>query len=224
MTPKIPCYIITFNRLTCTKKLADWLAATDGVYPVIVDNNSTYEPLLEYYKTTPHQVIRMDANYAECCIWSAPGMIEKLNLKDGNYMISDCDIDPTGIPSDFLDVMKRVLAEQQPWCEKVGLALRIDDLPDNEITREVIKHENGQWANPLGNDVYKAATDTTFCLLKNSVHSFESVRIGGAYQVRHTPWYFTDLASMPSDEIYYMKSLTGTSSHWTKKIKAQYGL
>lgn len=42
--------IINWNRLEYPKNMADWLAENGTVEPIIVDNGSTYPPLLEYYE------------------------------------------------------------------------------------------------------------------------------------------------------------------------------
>ena len=49
MSGKLPIVIINRDRLTCTKQLIERLLEKhcDNIY--ILDSNSTYEPLLDYY-------------------------------------------------------------------------------------------------------------------------------------------------------------------------------
>ena len=62
------------------KDMADYLSDA-GMDVYIIDNNSTYEPLLEYYKSTKYKVIRMDQNYGYDVFWSQ-NIYNKLNLNE----------------------------------------------------------------------------------------------------------------------------------------------
>jgi hypothetical protein len=72
------------------------------------------------------------------------------------------------MPDDFLDVMKEMLLKYSE--QKIGLALRIDDVPQScyrNCFTGTINHERQFWVNQLEKDVYMAMVDTTFCLLRN---------------------------------------------------------
>ena len=52
-----PVYIVNRNRLTTTKRLVDWLLQSQDLEKIVIlDNQSTYEPLLEYYSNLPQGV------------------------------------------------------------------------------------------------------------------------------------------------------------------------
>lgn len=45
------CFIINKNRVTTTRNLINWLSKEKRVKIYVVDNGSTYKPLLEYYES-----------------------------------------------------------------------------------------------------------------------------------------------------------------------------
>lgn len=47
----IETFIINKNRLTTTKDLVNWLSKENRLKIYVVDNGSTYKPLLDYYKS-----------------------------------------------------------------------------------------------------------------------------------------------------------------------------
>ena len=53
----IPVYIISFNRLKYLKQSIEWLESNGHRNIVIIDNNSSYKPLLEFYNHVPYKVI-----------------------------------------------------------------------------------------------------------------------------------------------------------------------
>ena len=98
-------FIINFNRLLLPMKLADRLYDC-GLEPIFIDNNSTYAPLLEYYKTCDYQVVHSKINYGHTVIWDL-GLLDKLHVaNDEKFIITDSDLDISDIPSDFLMVLE----------------------------------------------------------------------------------------------------------------------
>lgn len=59
----IPIIINNYNRLTMLKKLIDSLTSRGYTNIVILDNQSTYPPLLEWYAKCQFEVIRLPKNY-----------------------------------------------------------------------------------------------------------------------------------------------------------------
>lgn len=204
-----PAFIINYNRLTLPRAMADYLASTGTVQPIFVDNCSDYPPLLEYYKTTPHRVFRCKGNMGPTAVWYS-GVWEEMNVT-GRYIISDSDLDLSGIPKDFLHLLNLGL-DRYPWACKAGFSLEINDLPNTPLKASVLKWETDKWLSPLDKQFYRAYIDTTFCLCRAKVHDFPAVRTMRPYTARHMPWYYTP-ENIPEDELYYIKTTQQWATH-----------
>ncbi|HUX57968.1 MAG TPA: hypothetical protein VMV77_13400, partial [Bacteroidales bacterium] len=198
--------IITYNRLFLPAAIANFLFKHD-IDPVFVDNNSDYPPLLEYYKETSYQVVKMDQNYGYKVVWDQ-GILNKLGIT-GNYIVTDPDLDLSGIPDDFLKVLEEGL-RRYPQYDKCGFSLEINDLPPTDFCPA--GYEKQFWQYPLDNMYFKAAIDTTFALYKVPYHSFNALRTNRPYIARHLPWYYYDFEDMPEDEQYYFRTTLETHS------------
>jgi len=194
-------------------KMADYLHNC-GVDPIFIDNASTYQPLLDYYKNCKYETVLLDHNFGHTVIWDA-GILFKLGIDD-EYIVTDSDLDLTGVPKDFLDVLRRGL-DKYPQYEKCALSLRIDDLPNIEFSNFVRKTEGGYWTRPLDDMYFDAATDTTFSLYRTRLKSFNSIRTNIPYCARHVPWYYTDMNNISDDEKYYFKNIK-TSTYYSHFI------
>lgn len=197
---KYKAFIITYNRLHLPVSMADFLFA-HGIDPVFVDNNSDYPPLLEYYKTTQYEVIRMKENFGYKVVWEQ-NILKKLGIT-GNYIVTDPDLDLTGIPNDFLGVLANGLI-RYPQFDKCGFSLEINDLPPTDFCPA--GYEKQFWQRPLDDMYFNAAIDTTFALYKVPFHSYNAIRTNRPYVCRHMPWYYFDFEDMPDDEQYYFRT------------------
>lgn len=196
--------IINFNRLTYPKTMVEWCKAHQ-LTPIIVDNHSDYGPLLDWYKTDPCRVIGMSKNYGHTVVWNKEEDVLSLLGIEGRYIVTDPDLDLTGIPGDFLEVLERGL-DMYSHVDKCGFSLEIRDLPNspegNLIGRQV---EPRYWRKLLPGGYWNAAIDTTFALYREGIvnHTHIGIRADRPYTARHLPWYYTDLKLLPEDEQYY---------------------
>ena len=56
-----------YNRLTYPKNMSEFLS-DHGIEVILIDNNSTYPPLLEWYDKCPYKVHRLKENMGhKCC-------------------------------------------------------------------------------------------------------------------------------------------------------------
>jgi len=125
----IPIFIICFERVDSLKELVTWLEKIGQQKIIFIDNDSTYQPLLDYYEKTPYQVLRLYRNLGQTTPWSL-SIIRSL-VPDDFYIVSDPDIIPVeNCPDDtikyFVNLHKRFLAYQ-----KVGFGLKTNDLPNH---------------------------------------------------------------------------------------------
>jgi hypothetical protein len=197
---KYKALIIVYNRILLPVRMADFLFA-HGIDPVFVDNNSDYPPLLEYYKNCPYQVLRMNKNYGHQVVWQQ-GLLNELSLPD-YYIVTDPDLDLSGIPDDFLSILEAGL-KKYPQFDKCGFSLEINDLPPTDFCPA--GYEKQFWEHKLDDMYFKAAVDTTFALYKVPFHSYNAIRTNRPYTAKHMPWYYFDFDDMPEDEQYYFRT------------------
>jgi hypothetical protein len=205
--------IINFNRLTLPKNMAEWIASK-GCEPVFIDNNSDYQPLLKYYENCPFKVVRLKDNYGHKVLWNPDLTLLHELIGSDRYIVTDPDLDLSGVPDDFADIMHLGLDKYKIY-DKCGLSLEINDLPDTREGRLVRnKFEKKYWTNPLDDIFFLADTDTTFAMYREGVrhYSYSAIRINRPYTARHIPWYYDRLRDLPEDEQYYFKNATRSSS------------
>lgn len=206
----------------------DWLLFIGQPIDItIIDSASSFPPLLEYYaelesKRVPSyfwksvQIIRLPTNRGNYAIWDS----DFDYLRQPPFIYTDSDVAPClHCPHDAIDFLLRVAETQPANVQKIGLSLRIDDIPNHySPAPDVRKWEAQFWENPIGLMdrvwLYKAGTGTTFALyLDDKPHSFTGIRVGHPYSARHYPWYAD--SENPSDEDRYFDEHAGAGqTHW----------
>jgi hypothetical protein len=217
---KIPIVINNYNRLSFLKMLIANLEKRGYENIYIIDNHSTYPPLLEYYNDTPYHVFRLDKNWGYLSFWKS-GIYKQ--FRNQYFVYTDSDIIPISeCPDDFLSYFYSLM-KRYPRASKIGFGLRIDDLPSCfRNKKSVIEWESQFWQKEIEYNVYLAPIDTTFALYRPNAkgpayfHDF-MLRTGGIYQAKHLPWYNDD-DNLSEEETYYI-SVTKTSTHWTKEYR-----
>lgn len=219
---QIPIIINNFNRLEYPRRLIDYLTERgyDNIY--IIDNHSTYPPLLEWYAKCPYDIIRLKENVGYLSFNKTD--IHRM-FADRYFVYTDPDVLPAEeCPDDFLEHFYRLL-QRYPEAAKVGFSLKIDDLPDHFADKKhVIEWEKRFWQKPIEPDVYEADIDTTFALYRpnfpvGSGRWGMRLRTGGRYTARHLPWYI-DSANLSDEERYYQSSVK-TAAHWSGRAAEQ---
>lgn len=196
----IPIILNNFNRLSTTKKLADDLSKLGYTNIHILDNNSTYSPLLEWYAQCPYTVKRLDSNMGQLAIYNS-GYINEFT---GWIAYSDSDIElNTDCPSGFIETM--IQGADKYGKNKAGLALRIDDLPRSRYGLYVQREEQKFWTNELEPNIYDADVDTTFSIIKVGLpFQYKAIRFAGNLTAKHTPWYL-DYENLSPEELYIIE-------------------
>lgn len=188
----IPIFIVNFNTLSTTKEAVSTLHNSGYTNIHILDNNSTYPPLIAYYQeiseTKTVKVHLLKKNWGHWALWKAPSNMLPEGFKDDYFVYTDPDLELNKLPEDWmLDFirihqsveMRRILpslfSKRKPVI-KVGSALRIDNVltPTNKFKfkEDVVNQESVFWENSRGtydkegviNQLYEAAIDTTLAL------------------------------------------------------------
>jgi hypothetical protein len=184
-----PIFINNRDRLTMTRRLAEQCAALDDVGEVvIVDNGSTYPPLLDWYETCPFQVIRLAENRGTRGVWT-------VELPRTFYVETDGDLDLAGVPRDLLPLLQEAL-ERWPEIIKVGTSLEIDGIPDvYPFKAEVLRRESQMWRPWEDARYHSALIDTTFAMYRAGTTwggYGPALRTARPYTAIHTPWHVSE--------------------------------
>lgn len=213
----LPIIINNYNRLSDTKNLIDWLIKAGYTNVIVLDNNSTYPPLLAYYKTCAAKVVYLKKNLKFKALWQIP-LFD--TIKKSHYVYTDSDVYPTATcPANI--VFQLYQLAQPLTCEKIGPALQIDDLPDWYAHKQkVIDFEKAHWQKPLGNNLYDAPIDTTFALYKPYAHGAaeecKGIRVAGSFLFKHKPWYVNSNA-LNEEELFYKLHIEQGATMWSEK-------
>jgi hypothetical protein len=204
----IPIIINNRNHYDYLLRLIQFLEKCGYNNIILLDNASTYPPLLEYYNSTKHRVIRLNENIGHmalnnCSLWQ--------EVKNNYFVYTDPDVVPIDeCPENFLEYFVSIM-EKDIFLQKVGFSLKIDDLPDCYDKKEkVIGWENQFWNIKNNDGNFIAPVDTTFALHRPGVKvsflsgNIKHCRTKYPYTARHLPWY-EDSNKLSENMAYYYK-------------------
>lgn len=173
MVSNIPVYVVAFNQATYVRdSVAQLRKYTQQI--TIVDNSSTYEPLLEYYASladdpTVH-IVRRNQNDGHNVVTKT--MYEELPEV---FAITDPDLQfPESMPLDALDQMHDVGVKYN--AHKVGVALDISpslQFCDATYANHTIRGwESRWWRRKIPHptlSLYDADIDTTLAVYNKKI-------------------------------------------------------
>jgi SAM-dependent methyltransferase len=213
---EIPVFIVNRNRHVALQRLVEWLKDCGTRNVCILDNASTYQPLLDWYGKLPADVrlVRFDANLGPWVFW-AKNLHKTLDMP---YVVSDSDLVPADFcPPDLIAKLQETLC-RFPDAKKVGPSLRIDNLPGSYAQAQTaFKWESQFWEKPVAHGLFSAPIDTTFALYAPSAdftRDMRNIRMGYPYTMEHTPWLVDDSA-LSHEEQYYRANTSREYSHWS---------
>jgi hypothetical protein len=215
----ITSVIIAYNQPTYIKSMVAQLEKyTNDI--VIIDNNSDFKPLLEYYeKEYKYTLLKMKSNLGHKVYENS--FMEK--LIGPIFIITDPDLEfNKKLPINFIENIINISNYYQ--AEKVGFAL-LYDAPDirtdiKAFGKSIKDWEKQYWTYKyyypgFNHDIWSAAIDTTFCLV-NKQNKGGHYRIAGDYLCKHLPWHKGFEKNIPIDEYeHYLKNNISTN-YWKK--------
>ena len=212
-TPKdTPVIINNFNRLDYLRQLLAWLEKAGMKKVFILDNASSYPPLLDFYRTCKYPVFILNENVGHTAFWDTNFA---LLFKNQHYILTDPDVVPIEeCPLNVIEYFYELL-DKYPEITKVGFGLKIDDLPDHySRKKEVIEWEKQFWKEEIEPGIYKADIDTTFALYRPNTwyqQKGKTLRTGYPNLLRHLSWYI-DEKNLGNEEIFFRKTASKISS------------
>ena len=229
----IPIIILNKDRFEPLKELVGSLQVRGYTNISVIDNKSTYEPLLNWYSRVASTITifrnEVDATLYDNSTFHRLAVVLNVSpfkeIMEGYYIHTDSDVvlDDT-VPHDFVEHMLEV-SNEYPDVDKIGLGLRLNDIPDTPYGRGIVEYEKPYWDKRLAHqkyEIYDAPVDTTFALYrpgKPTLLGPNSIRMCGDYMIRHLPWYY-DINNLPLDELHYIKNLEsnkGPAYSWRVK-------
>lgn len=195
MKNDVPIFINVRDRVRELRKLVTWLEAAGHERIILLDNDSSWPPLLDYLDQTPHTVVRLRQNLGSRSIWVA-GL-----APNEPFIFTDPDIVPIDeCPHDAVERLTWILKHYHQFA-KAGLGLYLDDVSPkmNSLSWERSLVDKNREIAP---GIFDSLVDTTFALHRVGVqHMLPGARTGFPYQCRHPSWYI----ETPDDEdTYYL--------------------
>jgi hypothetical protein len=200
-----PIVLTNMNRYTsCKKMVEDLFRLNPSARITIIDNASTYPPLLKWYDEIKNDVlvVRHSGNHGPW-VFITSGYIH--TIKDKWFIYSDADLElNANMPYNWQEIM---VDYSLKYNRKASLALRVSDIPDHYEFKDVItNHQSVCWNPTEEKDVYLAITDMTFSMDHDNQHRYESIRLSGNFEARHVPWYI-DFNNLDEEERYYLEHI-----------------
>ena len=222
---KKPVFIISYNWLTYLKNIIKDILRMGGT-PVILDNASTYPPLLDYLKELEkdYLVYRSPHNLGPY------GLLRNFNLVGTFYkektkeelpdplVLTDPDLDLSAIPDDGLDkLFEAYISDKSGKYIKYGFSIEYRDIKgDSWRNIQSIQEQTRLQRIPdkLGDILgYNSSIDTTFNLYAWKRAGGIRVCFGPAFRLkepytcRHLPYYWNANALKSEEIAYYLKNL-----------------
>ncbi len=189
MPSLIPFYVVAFNRIRGLREAEEFVRrSTIPLELIILDMGSTWKPFIEYRDSLDAQVFHFPYGMGPRDLWVSG---ELSRIGEGGFFLADGDIDYSEVPLDAAAKMIS-MSNRYPWFPKVGLALKISDLPLDYEGRRIREWAMGDWAVKWDKETFLTGLDTTIAYYprrETTFHYRPGLRIAGKYQANHYPWY-----------------------------------
>jgi len=211
----IPVFIISYNQYTYLKSMIEQLSKYPSMSLNVIDNKSTYPPLIEYLKQLESdgkvRVLYQPENYGH----KVYERDEIVALGGDKYIVTDPDLllNPN-IPNNFVEILSNISDKYK--ANKVGFALdiknninmnrkiQVTNNDANVFGAAVWKKQEGKtiqemeadfWKQKIDDpdyELYRAPIDTTFALINKAYYkkgSMENcIRVAGDFTAVHRTW------------------------------------
>ena len=223
----IPIVILNRDRLYPLIEQVTVLKSKGYTNIIVIDNQSTYLPLIEWYAKGEVEVFHNNLTENSCHAFRdlvLQGHPKFTNIISDWYVFNDSDIIPLdNVPEDFIEDLKNYAIHHNKT--KVGMSIKIDDLDMSyQLNQWVYSYESTYWTNAIidnGIELYPHPIDTTFAIhAPNTLPTWsnDTLRVGIPYIAKHAPFYYNP-ENLPEDEKYYLTHMNRNSSNWSSKVE-----
>lgn len=210
----VPVFINVRDRLSCLMQLLKWLERAGHCNITLIDNASTYPPLVNFLDQSNYRTIRLRRNLGHTALWRVKEL--RSTIAKQWFVYTDPDVVPADTcPLNVVAVLRHRLQEF-PFYLKAGLGLCLDNIPNSyHLKQRVIKWEQHLIGKEIAPDVFEADVDTTFALYRPGMPYITgpSIRLQGEYSARHLPWY-SDSSQPDEEEQYYRRHASQGTTTW----------
>ena len=193
----LPIVICVRDRLSDLVAQTERLTAMGYDNLLLLDNHSTYPPLVEWLETCPFKVQRLKSNIGSRAPWVAD-VPERAEW----WVYTDPDVVPLKeCPDDFVEHLYFILQAHNRYA-KAGLGLYWADVT-GKFRHRALEASFKAWERWVG-DAYVAPIETTLALYRpGAPFTFDALRSPYPYEARHLPWYRA--ASPTEEDVYYLQ-------------------
>lgn len=209
---KIPVIINNRNLLTWPKAMLNKIKTFENVGEIyIVDNESTYEPLLEWYESKPCHIIKVN-NMGHTAPWAC-GLVNQL---DCPYVVTDPDLGIDNLPSNTLVKLNEKLTSNSS-LGKIGIKLDWECITkESPYYNHLQSFDKNRWEkSKIKDEIYiDVHIDTTFALYNVKNYFVGGGSLSHPYTAKHYPWEFTTEQRNDNKEFsFYIKNASSSSSY-----------
>jgi len=185
----------------------------------ILDTGSTYEPLLEWYSDMEQneiiKLIPVETEHGQLSLWKDHIIEHFQNYPWIVYTDSDIALNPD-TPKNFIEDLIDIA--EHSAIKKVGLAIEINDLPQNELCDKIRMIESRYWKQRIiykDKELYIAPLDTTFSIMDpKKPFDYQAIRVAGNFTCKHIPWY-QNWNNLSSEEEFFINQADPKISTYT---------
>ncbi len=193
---RVPVLINCRDRVSCLIPLVEWLEAAGHKRITLLDNASTWPPLLDYYRETPHEVVYLEENLGNKALWAADMVPAE------RFVYTDPDVVPVEeCPANVVEYLGELL-DRRPEVPKAGLGIYWDDVPEPYYSGGLAEIERFHvHENEVEPGAHLSEIDTTFALYQpGAKFAMKALRLDMPYMARHLPFYS---ATLSEEDVYY---------------------
>lgn len=210
---KIPVIINNRNLLTWPKAMIEDIKKFKDVGEIwLIDNASTYGPLLEYLDTNPCNILRLEKNLGHTAPWTS-GLVNSLNY--GYYVVTDGDLGLSTVSRSVLRLMYDKL-RKYPDFGKIGLGLDWRVVTqESPYFNHMMRYEAPRWKNATEKErVFDVAVDTTFAMYNRPDYFIGGGSLSYPNVARHYPWEIININENEEFK-FYVENANSSSSYKT---------
>lgn len=216
----IPIIIINRDRLSTTERLIDQFLLLGYEDITILDMDSTYPALLEFYdKRSSDFTVMYWENTGHKALWQDDILKEHFNQYSW-VCITDSDIELNlDTPKGFLEEMIYIAEEYR--IDKIGAAIRYKGITNSYLRSIIEPIESMYWNRKIGcmnHTLYDAPIDTTLCVVRPELpFQYKAIRVAD-WSIRHIPW-LEDWDNLTEEQEYYHNHADITIATGTQHLR-----